>query len=88
MLCAGFEGHFGLDDALVAGALAEGLGREHPFAALYRSARRDLAETMLGGWSGRELTKIGMQDDVPFCAELDTLSVGPALNAAGVLVSG
>lgn len=85
ILCAGFEGGFGLDDAVVAGALAEALGEESPFRALYHSVRHDLAATLLGSQAGQELNKIGSQDDVPFCATVDSLAVVPTLDSTGVL---
>jgi 2-phosphosulfolactate phosphatase len=85
VLCAGFEGDFGLDDAIVAGALAEALDEPSPFTALYRSVRGDLAATLLGSNAGRELVKIGLQDDVPFCAERDRFMLVPLLDANGVL---
>ncbi len=85
ILCAGFEGDFGLDDAIVAGALAEALDEPEPFSALYRSVRGDLTATLLGSQAGQELVKIGLQDDVPICAERDSLAVVPMLGADGVL---
>jgi 2-phosphosulfolactate phosphatase len=85
ILCAGFEGDFGLDDAIVAGALAEALDEPSPFTALYRSVRHDLAATLLGSQAGQELVKIGLQDDVPFCAELDRFALVPVLGEDGVL---
>jgi 2-phosphosulfolactate phosphatase len=85
IVCAGYEGDFGLDDAVVAGALAEALEQEHPFVALYRSVRRELAAMLLGSCAGQELVKVGLQDDVPVCAELNRFSLVPTLDAAGVL---
>ena len=85
VLCAGFEGAFGLDDAIVAGALADALDEPNPFGALYRSVRGDLAAALLGSHAGQELVKIGLQDDVPFCAERDSLAAVPLLGADGVL---
>lgn len=84
-VCAGFEGDFGLDDAIVAGALAEALGESDPFVALYRSVRVDLPATLLGSNAGQELVKIGLQDDVPFCAERDRFTLVPTLGEDGVL---
>ncbi len=85
ILCAGFEGDFGLDDAIVAGALAEALDEEDSFCALYQSVRRDLAATLLGCSAGRELVKVGLQDDVPICAELDRIELVPTLDQDGVM---
>ena len=85
VLCAGFEGEFGLDDAITAGALAESLGEDSPFCFLYRSVRPDLAATLLGSQAGGELRKIGLQDDVGFCAAADSLAVVPTLGPDGLL---
>jgi 2-phosphosulfolactate phosphatase len=87
LVCAGFEGDFGLDDAIVAGALADALDEPSPFTALYRSVRQDLGPTLLQSYAGQELVKIGLQDDVPFCAERDRYAVVPLLGEDGVLRS-
>ena len=83
--CAGRDGEFGVDDAIVAGALAEALDQEHALVSLYRSVRRDLAETLLGSAAGRELVKVGLEKDIPFCAQLNLFSIVPTLGADGVL---
>jgi 2-phosphosulfolactate phosphatase len=85
IVCAGCEGDFGVDDAVVAGALAEALGHDHAFVSLYRSVRNDLAQTLLGSLAGRELLKVGLEKDIPFCAQLNTFSVVPTLGADGLL---
>jgi 2-phosphosulfolactate phosphatase len=85
IVCAGFEGDFGLDDAIVAGALAVALDEPSPFIALYRSVQNDLPGALLGSQAGRELVKIGLQDDVPFCAEIDRFGLVPVLGDDGVL---
>lgn len=85
VVCAGFEGQFGLDDAVVAGALAETLGEEHALVSLYRSVRGDLVEMLRGCQAGQELLKIGLENDVPFCAQPDLFPLVPAWGADGVL---
>ena len=85
IVCAGCDGEFGVDDAIVAGAMAEALEQEHPLVSLYRSVRRDLTETLLGSAAGRELVKVGLEKDVPFCAQLNLFSIVPTLGADGVL---
>ncbi len=85
IICAGCDGEFGVDDALVAGALAEVLDQEHALISLYRSARGDLTETLLGSAAGRELRKVGLEKDVPFCAQLNLFSIVPTLGEDGVL---
>lgn len=88
VVCAGFEGDFGMDDAIMAGALAEALDERSPFTSLYRSVRSDMTATLLGSQAGRELVKIGLQDDVPFCAERDRFPLVPMLDRDGVLRAG
>lgn len=85
VLCAGFEGGFGADDAMVAGALAEALKQDHALVSLYRSVRRNLPEALLNSQAGQELVKAGLEKDVPFCAELNRFALVPTLDANGVL---
>ena len=86
IVCAGYEGDFGIDDAMLAGALAEALGQEHAFGSLYRSVRQDLPTALLGCSAGRELVKVGLQEDVPVCAELNRISLVPVLDENGALL--
>jgi 2-phosphosulfolactate phosphatase len=85
LVCGGCNGHFGVDDAIVAGALAESLDHEHAFVHLWRSVRGRLDEALLGSEAGRELVRVGLQKDVPFCARLNLFPVVPTLGADGVL---
>jgi 2-phosphosulfolactate phosphatase len=71
------EGQFGIDDAIVAGALAEALGRDHPLVSLYHSVRDDLTQTLQTCVAGRELLKVGMEKDIPFCAQQNIFHVAP-----------
>ena len=83
--CAGCNGEFGVDDAAVAGALAEALGQEHGLVSLYRSVRTELAASLLVSAAGREFLKVGLEKDVPFCARMNLFSVVPTLGVDGVL---
>jgi 2-phosphosulfolactate phosphatase len=85
LLCAGCDGEFGVDDAVVAGALAEALEQDHSLVSLYRSVRGDLAGTLLGSLAGRELIKVGLERDVPFCAQVSVFPMVPTLGEDGVL---
>jgi 2-phosphosulfolactate phosphatase len=84
-VCAGHEGDFGLDDAIVAGALAEALGQQHALVSLYHSVQKDLTATMLGSLAGQELVKTGLENDVPFCAQMNLFPIVPTLGRDGVL---
>ena len=86
IVCAGCNGDFGMDDAVVAGALAEALGQDHALVSLYRSVRGDVAGALLGSTAGQELVKVGLAKDVPFCAQRDLFSIVPTLSEDGVLV--
>jgi 2-phosphosulfolactate phosphatase len=85
VVCAGCDGEFGVDDAIVAGALAEALEQDHALVSLYRSVRRDLTEALLGSAAGQELRRVGLEKDVPFCATLNLFSMVPTLSKDGVL---
>jgi 2-phosphosulfolactate phosphatase len=85
IVCAGCNGAFGIDDAVVAGALAEALAQDHPLVSLYRSVRKELAATLRGSEAGRELLKVGLEKDVPFCARVDHFAIVPILGADGLL---
>ena len=85
VVCAGHEGDFGIDDAIVAGALAEAMGRDHAMVNLYRSVRAELTPTFFGCAAGRELVRIGLGDDVPGCTQRDVFSLAPMMGADDVL---
>jgi len=85
VVCAGCNGFFGVDDAIVAGALAEALEQDHAFVHLWRSVRKELPEVLLGSEAGRELQKAGLGGDVAYCARVSRLSVVPMLGEHGVL---
>jgi 2-phosphosulfolactate phosphatase len=85
VVCAGCNGFFGVDDAIVAGALAEALEQDHAFVHLWRSVKKDLTQTLLGSEAGRELERVGLAKDIPYCAQVSKLSVVPMLGEDGVL---
>ena len=85
IVCAGCDGAFGVDDAAVAGALAEALDQDNALVSLYCSVRRDLTSLLLDSAAGRELRKVGLEKDIPFCAALDRFSIVPVLGTDGVL---
>ena len=85
IVCAGCDGEFGVDDAIVAGALAEALDQDHPMVSLHRSIGRDLVEALLDSNAGRELRKVGLEKDIPFCARRNLFSIVPTLGEDGVL---
>lgn len=85
VFCAGVEGTFALDDAYVAGRVAEGIGSERSdaaeaavrLAASYASAE----EAFRASLSGRTLidNDPGLEADIPWCARESVLDVAPRL---------
>ena len=85
VFCAGVKGAFALDDAYVAGRVADGLGFERSDAA--EAARRLAAsyataeEAFRESRSGRNLINHGpeLEADIPWCARESVLDVVPRL---------
>lgn len=85
VFCAGVKGAFALDDAYVAGRVAEGLGFERSdaaeaaarLAASYASAE----DAFRASRSGRNLINHGpdLEADIPWCARESVLDVVPRL---------
>jgi len=81
ILCAGVEGAFAVDDAYVAGVIAGALGGEPDDAA---AAAIRLAGTFVsdeegigGGESAANIRRVGLDEDIPWCARRSTLHVVP-----------
>ena len=81
VLCAGVEGDFAIDDAYVAGRVAEALGGRPDDAAI---AAIRLAQTfpsaeegIAGGSSAANIRHAGLDDDIPWCARESVLDLVP-----------
>ncbi len=90
ILCAGREGGFSLEDATCAGGLVAGLAyrcgdvarkSDAAFAAetLFRAHRDDLIRLFTVSGHGRHLVDLGLGDDLPVCARLNSRAVVPHL---------
>jgi 2-phosphosulfolactate phosphatase len=85
VFCAGVKGAFALDDAYVAGRVAEGLAGERSDAAeaALRLARSypSAEEAFKASRSGRNLINHGpeLEADIPYCAQESVLTVVPQL---------
>lgn len=85
LICAGTNGAFSLDDAVVAGALLERIpdmvADDSALAArtLYRAAREDVVGVFFRSQAGQNLIAAGMRGDVEFCAQTDAFDVVPHL---------
>lgn len=90
---SGWQGNFSLEDTACAGALVDQLGgaandEAVAAAALFDTWQGDLTELLERASHGQRLLKLGLLDDIVYCAALDTVSALPRQTAAGVLVQG
>jgi 2-phosphosulfolactate phosphatase len=80
IVCAGFQGHFALDDAYCAGRIVEVLGGEVTDAA---KASAVLARSFPGAHEAllaRTYGPPGLEDDIRFCAQENVVDVVPRLS--------
>jgi 2-phosphosulfolactate phosphatase len=77
IVCAGFQGQFALDDAYCAGRIVELLGGEVTDAAKTSAI---LARSFSTAWDGimaRTYGPPGLEEDIKFCAQENTIDVVP-----------
>jgi 2-phosphosulfolactate phosphatase len=87
LACAGTFEDFSMEDALFAGALVEQLGWRHPIRSLW-AGRTGPLETALGlTRNGRRLKELGLQEDIAFCAQIDTSPILGTVNARGQIAA-
>jgi 2-phosphosulfolactate phosphatase len=94
IFCAGVEGAFAIDDAYVAGRIAAALGGEPDDAAVAAArlaAAFDSAEAGIGGGSSAaNIRRVGLDEDIPFCARESVLDLVPRVierEASSVVVA-
>jgi 2-phosphosulfolactate phosphatase len=94
ILCAGVQGAFAIDDAYVAGRIASALGGEPDdaaIAAICLAGAFETAEDGIGaGVSAANIRRVGLDDDIPFCARESVLNLVPRVverSATSVLVA-
>ena len=77
ILCAGTGRDFSMEDAIVAGAIAEEIAPGHPSAAIYRAVRNDLPGALRRTVNGRRLVALGLGDDISWSGQRDRFAVIP-----------
>ena len=80
LVCAGFQGTFAVDDAYCAGRIVERLGGERTDAAVAAAA---IARAFPSAWEGvtaRTYGPPGLEDDLRWCTQENTLEVVPRLS--------
>ena len=96
-LCAGRERHFALEDATVAGLMAARLMDAAPgdwvlndgalasIALAREFGTRESVFRMAAG--GKSIIEAGLEEDLTFCAQTDTLNVLPVLHERNITLS-
>jgi 2-phosphosulfolactate phosphatase len=79
IVCAGFQGRFALDDAYCAGRIVQLLGGEVTDAAKACGVLAGAYPTAWDGLMARTYGPPGLEDDIRFCAQEDTIDVVPRL---------
>jgi 2-phosphosulfolactate phosphatase len=91
LLCAGVEGAFAIDDAYVAGVLAAAIGGEPDDAAVaamrLAGAFASDEDGIGGGASAANIRRVGLDEDIPWCARRSVLDVVPrVVGGSGTVV--
>ena len=94
LLGSGWEGGYSLEDTACAGAIAQGIvnvstvGNDEVIAAisLYTQWQDNLLGLFHQASHGQRLLKLNGEEDLKYCAALDSLSVLPMQKEPGVLV--
>ncbi|MFC6103453.1 2-phosphosulfolactate phosphatase [Olivibacter domesticus] len=87
LVCAGWKDNFNLEDTIFAGAVINKLKASHQkeddasIAAetLYNCAQPDISTYLAESAHSRRLQNLGIQKDIDFCLQVDTLNVIPVL---------
>jgi 2-phosphosulfolactate phosphatase len=77
VVCAGYQGAFAIDDAYCAGRIVELLDGERTDAAVASAALARAYPTAWEGVNARTYGPLGLEDDLRWCTQENTLSVVP-----------
>jgi len=80
VVCAGYEGAFAIDDAYCAGRIVELLDGERTDAAVASAALARAYPTAWEGVNARTYGPPGLEDDLRWCTQENTLTVVPKLS--------
>lgn len=92
--CAGWKGHFNLEDSLYAGALAQSLESTHEanedgalaMKSLYSKEGHNLKRYLSQASHAKRLQNHGIEQDIDFCLTLDLYEIVGKLDERGFLV--
>ena len=90
LYCSGWKNAIGIEDVLLAGAIADQLvisgnytsasDSSNAAIALWQEARGNLAETVLASDHGKRLLALGLEEDIQYCLKNDTSNALPWWN--------
>jgi 2-phosphosulfolactate phosphatase len=80
VVCAGYQGAFAIDDAYCAGRIVELLAGERTDAAVASAALARAYPTAWEGVNARTYGPPGLEDDLRWCTQENTLTVVPRLS--------
>jgi 2-phosphosulfolactate phosphatase len=89
ILCAGTEGELSLEDFFFAGKVCEGLREASmvndaaEIARQYASGIKDIEKALFHSHHAQKLVKLGLEEDVRFCARVDLYPVIPLFTREG-----
>ncbi|OKH24154.1 2-phosphosulfolactate phosphatase [Hydrococcus rivularis NIES-593] len=98
LLGSGWEGGYSLEDTVCAGAIAQSLmsqecegveiGNDEAIAAiaLYHQWKDNLLELFRLASHGQRLLRLGCDEDLQYCAQIDSLDIVPIQKEPGLLV--
>ena len=80
VVCAGYQGAFAIDDAYCAGRIVKLLEGEQTDAAVASTALARAYPTAWEGVNARTYGPPGLEDDLRWCTQENTLTVVPKLS--------
>ncbi len=87
LFCAGWKGHYNLEDSLFAGAVCDGLKKQAEFSSdavtsafyLYEAMQKDLFYYISRSSHAARLSKFGIMKDIEYCSRTDEFDIVPRL---------
>lgn len=94
LFCAGWKGHYNLEDSLFAGAVCDGLKKDAEFASdatisafyLYESMQKDLFYYISRSNHAARLSKFGIIKDIEYCSSVDAFDIVPKLVDGSLII--
>ncbi len=94
LFCAGWKGHYNLEDSLFAGAVCDGLKKHAEFSSdavtsafyLYEAMQKDLFYYISRSSHAARLSKFGIMKDIEYCSRTDEFDIVPRLVEGSLVI--